>query len=57
MAVLCMCNENYAMRCLLIDEWPKFPCPVAFLLTTVLIVTFNCGLGYGADATFHRTYF
>jgi len=29
---------------------------VKFLLT-ILTVTFNCGLGYGADTTFHRTYF
>jgi len=41
---------------LLIDEWSKFPPLVAFLPTTN-IVTFNCGLGYGADIMFHRTFF
>jgi len=30
--------KNYAVHSLLIDNWPKFPHPVAFLLTT------NCNL-------------
>jgi len=35
MAVSCIRNENYAIYrvVLIIDEWPKFPRPVAFLLT------------------------
>jgi len=46
MAVSQMRNiKNYAIQCLLIDEWPKLLGPVAFLLTTN--VTCNCGLGYG----------
>jgi len=40
----------------LIDEWPKFLCPVAFLLITTNC-NFICGLGYGADTLFYTTYF
>ena len=40
-----------------LEIWPIRACAIKIFNKTVIIKQFgHCGLGYGADTTFHRTY-